>query len=67
MNDASEKVNQGLNLLNDAVANGIDNMTTFLYAGAVVIGLLALRMVKVSLDNAGCRGRYNSARARNRR
>ncbi len=45
-------MNTGQEILKNAIENGFDNMATWLYAGAVVIVLLVLRMVKVSLDTS---------------
>lgn len=50
-------MNDGLQMLRNAVDTGLADMTTVVYAGAGIIILLVLRMVKVSLDNAGHRAR----------
>ncbi len=51
-------MNTGLNILRNALDNATTtDMPTILYAVAGVVVLLVLRMVKVSLDNAGCRAR----------
>ncbi len=55
-------MNAGQQLLTDAINNGFDNMATVLFAGACIVVLLGLRMVKVSLDNAGIRGRARTTR-----
>ena len=45
-------MNTGQQLINDAVNAGISDMVTMLYAGAVIVGLLALVMVKNALTTA---------------
>ncbi|NIP55088.1 MAG: hypothetical protein GWN55_06870 [Phycisphaerae bacterium] len=48
-----------MNLLNELASLGVSDLHTALYATAGIIVLLALRMVKVSLDNATLRSRMN--------
>ncbi len=45
-------MNAGTDLLKNAIDAGMSDMVTFLYAGAAIVVLLALAMVKVSLNNA---------------
>lgn len=50
-------MNIGLNMLMDAMDVVANDMGTVLYGAAGVVFLLALRMVKVSLNTAGHRAR----------
>jgi hypothetical protein len=62
-------MNIGQKLLTDAISNGLSDMTTVLYGTGCIVVLLVLRMIKVSLDNAGSRGRaatYNRVRTMRR-
>ncbi len=50
-------MNMGLRMIEAAMDNVTTDMPTVLYAAGGVVFLLALRMVKVALNNAGHRAR----------
>ncbi len=51
-NEPMTTINQGTDLLRDALANGFDNVGSFLYAGAAIVTLLAALMVRNALNTA---------------
>jgi hypothetical protein len=50
-------MNIGQQLLRDGIDAGLSDMNTMLYAGAAIVVLLVLRMVKVSLNTASHKSR----------
>lgn len=56
-NEKETEMNIGLNMIIDAIDVAANDMGTVLYAAAGIVFLLALRMVKVSLNTAGHRAR----------